>query len=285
MREIDVKLLSESVEKLFLDANYLIGADVKDAIRLACEREESPTAKNVLSQIALNQDIAAKERVAICQDTGMAILFLEIGQDVHFTGGNFNAAVQDGVRSAYQNGFLRKSVVREPIFDRKNTGDNTPAILHIQIVPGDKVHILAVAKGFGSENMSAIKMLVPADGEQGVLDFIVDTARKAGPNPCPPIILGVGVGGTLEQAALIAKRATARPVGSENPDPRYAALEKKALEKINNLGIGAAGIGGVTTALCVNIDYAPTHIAGLPVAVNVCCHAARTALSESGSVR
>lgn len=277
MREIDVRQIQKTVESLFLDANYLIGRDVECAVGKAIEKEESPTAKSVLEQIALNQRIARQERVALCQDTGMAVLFVDIGQDVHFIGGNFEQAVQDGVRAAYQKGYLRKSVVNEPIYERKNTGDNTPAVLHLTLVPGDKVHIMAVAKGFGSENMSAIKMLVPADGEKGVLDFIVDTARRAGPNPCPPMILGVGVGGTFEQAALIAKRATARPVGSQNADPRYAALEKRALDKINALGIGAAGIGGVTTALCVNIDYAPTHIAGLPVAVNICCHAARHA--------
>lgn len=207
----------------------------------------------------------------------MAVLFLEIGQEVHFTGGDFEAAVQEGVRRAYREGYLRKSVVSDPVFARRNTGDNTPAVLHVRLVPGDRVHILALAKGFGSENMSALKMLTPAQGEQGVLDFIVDTARRAGPNPCPPMILGVGVGGTMEQAALMAKRMTARPLGTRHPDPRYARLEEEALAAINRLGVGPAGVGGRFTALGVHLEWAPTHIAGLPVAVNVCCHAARHA--------
>ena len=218
--------------------------------------------------------------MAICQDTGMAVLFIDVGQDVHFTGGDFEQAVQEGVRQAYSEGYLRKSIVDDPLFDRKNTGDNTPAILHLRIVPGDKVRFLVTAKGFGSENMSAVKMCVAADGEEGVRNFIVDTAWKAGPNPCPPMIIGVGVGGTFEQAALIAKRMTARPVGSHNPDPRYAKLEADALAAINRLGIGPAGIGGRTTCLAVNIDFFPTHIAGMPVAVNICCHAARHAEGE-----
>ena len=231
----------------------------------------------MLSQLAENYRIAHDERVAICQDTGMAVLFLDVGQEVRFTGGSFEEAIQEGVRQAYREGYLRKSVVREPVFDRANTGDNTPAILHVKIVPGDQVHILALAKGFGSENMSAIKMLPPSAGEQGVLDFIVETVKNAGPNPCPPVIVGVGVGGDFEQAALIAKRMTAQSVGSQNPDSRYAALEQKALTAVNRLGIGPAGIGGRTTALAVNIGFAPTHIAGLPVAVNICCHASRHA--------
>jgi fumarate hydratase subunit alpha len=275
MRELPVSALRDAVKNLFMTANYEIGRDVENAVTAAEEKELSPTAKAVLAQISENYRIARSERVAICQDTGMAVLFLEIGQEVHFTGGGFEDAINEGVRAAYSDGYLRKSVVKEPVFERKNTGDNTPAVLHIRIVPGDKVHILATAKGFGSENMSGIKMLTPADGEEGVLSFIVDCVRRAGPNPCPPVIVGVGVGGTFEQAAEIAKRATARPVGSKNADERYAALEQKALEKINALGIGAAGIGGKTTALAVNVEFAPTHIAGLPVAVNICCHAAR----------
>ena len=277
MREIDVSSLTEAVKELFLDASYRIGPDIEAAVTRAQKREASPTAGAVLSQILENYAIARSERVAICQDTGMAVLFIQVGQDVHFTGGNFEEAVNQGVREAYQAGYLRKSVVAEPVFDRRNTGDNTPAILHISIVPGERVHLLALAKGFGSENMSGIKMLTPADGQSGVLDFIVDCVRNAGPNPCPPVVVGVGVGGTFERAAEMAKLATARPAGSRNPDARYAALEDRALERINRLGIGAAGIGGSTTALCVNIEYAPTHIAGLPVAVNMCCHAARHA--------
>lgn len=277
MREIHVSALTECVKELFLQANYEIGPDVERAVCRACREEKSPVGKDVLCQIAENYKIAREEKVAICQDTGMAVLFLEIGQDVHFTGGDFEAAVNEGVRQAYARGCLRKSVVADPLYDRINTRDNTPAVIHTRIVPGDKVHILVTAKGFGSENMSAVKMLVAADGEQGVLDFIVDTVRKAGPNPCPPVIVGVGIGGTMEQAALMAKKMTARSLDSHNADPRYRSLEEKALAAINRLGIGPAGIGGTTTALKVNIDFAPTHIAGMPAAINMCCHAARHA--------
>ena len=277
MRELPVFQLTQAVRGLFLTANYDIGPDVENAVCRAAESEPSPIGKTVLTQLAENYRIARSERVAICQDTGMAVLFIEAGQDVRFTGGDFEEALQEGVRQAYREGYLRKSVVREPIFDRVNTGDNTPAVIHLRLVPGDRVRILALAKGFGSENMSAIRMLPPAAGEKGVLGFIVETARNAGPNPCPPIIIGVGVGGDFEQAALIAKRMTARPVGSRHPDPRYAGLEEKALEAVNRLGIGPAGIGGRATALAVHMDFAPTHIAGLPVAVNICCHAARHA--------
>ncbi len=277
MREIPVSRLTEAVKSLFLEANYVIGADIESAVQAAKEGEASPTTVSVLEQILENYAIAKEERIAICQDTGMAVLFIEIGQDVHFVGGDFTKAIDEGVRQAYREGYLRKSVVSDPLYDRKNTGDNTPAVLHISIVSGDKVHILATAKGFGSENMSAIKMLVPADGEEGVLNFITDTVRRAGPNPCPPVVVGVGIGGTFEQAAEMAKKATARPLNTANADSRYAALEDKALKRINALGIGAAGIGGKTTALKVNIDFAPTHIAGMPVAVNICCHAARHA--------
>ncbi len=277
MRDFPVSDLTAAVKQLFFTANYEIGADVEAAVSQALSQEPSPAGQAMLRQLLENYQIARTERVAICQDTGMAVLFLEIGQEVHFVGGNFEEAVQEGVRQAYREGYLRKSVVADPVFDRKNTGDNTPAVLHLRLVPGDQIHILATAKGFGSENMSAVKMLVPADGEKGVVDFIVDTVRKAGPNPCPPMIVGVGVGGTLEQAALMAKRMTARPIGSANRDPRYAQMEGKALQAMNALGIGPAGIGGRTTALAVHIDFAPTHIAGMPVAVNICCHAARHA--------
>lgn len=275
MRQIPVEQITETVKNLFISANYEIGADVENAVRRAAETEQSPIGRQVLCQLCENYRIAREDRIAICQDTGMAVLFIDIGQDAHFTGGDFEAAVNEGVRQAYKEGYLRKSIVSDPIFDRKNTGDNTPAVLHLRIVPGDKVRFLITAKGFGSENMSAVKMCVPADGEKGVVDFIVDTARRAGPNPCPPMVIGVGVGGTMEQAALLAKRMTARAVGSHHPDPRYAAMEAEALARINRLGIGPAGIGGQTTALCVNMDYLPTHIAGMPVAVNICCHAAR----------
>lgn len=277
MREFPISELTAAIKQLFFTANYQIGADVEAAVRAAMASEPSPTGRAVLSQLLENYQIAREEHIAICQDTGMAVLFMEVGQEVHFTGGDFEAAVNEGVRQAYREGYLRKSVVSDPVFDRKNTADNTPAVIHLRIVPGDRVHILATAKGFGSENMSAVKMLVPADGEKGVVDFIVDTARRAGPNPCPPMVIGVGVGGTLEQATLLAKRMTAREVGSHNADSRYARMEEAALSAINALGVGPAGIGGRTTALAVNIDYAPTHIAGMPVAVNICCHAARHA--------
>ena len=280
MREVSVQQIADTVRQLLLSANYRIGEDVERAVRAAGASEPSPIGRSVLCQLCDNYRIARDEEVAICQDTGMAILFIDVGQDVHLTGGDFEAAVQDGVRRAYRDGYLRKSIVSDPLFDRKNTGDNTPAVIHLRIVPGERVRILAVAKGFGSENMSAVKMCAPAEGEQGVRDFIIDTARKAGPNPCPPMIIGVGVGGSFETAALLAKRMTARPVGSRNPDPRYAKMEEEVLAAVNALGIGPAGIGGRTTALAVNIDYAPTHIAGLPVAVNICCHAARHAEGE-----
>ena len=277
MREIPVAQVTKTVRDLLMHANYAIGPDIEEAVCRAGESEPSPLGQSVLRQLSENYRIAREECVAICQDTGMAILFIDLGQDVHFTGGDFEQAVNEGVRQAYREGYLRKSIVSDPLFGRANTGDNTPAVIHLRLVPGNRVHILAVAKGFGSENMSAVKMCTPAEGKQGVLDFIVDTARKAGPNPCPPMILGVGIGGSFETAARMAKRMTARPVGSRNADPRYAQLEQEALDAINRLGIGPAGIGGKTTALAVNIDYAPTHIASLPVAVNICCHAARHA--------
>ncbi|MBQ4074413.1 MAG: fumarate hydratase [Clostridia bacterium] len=277
MRQIPVSQLTEKIKQLIFTASYEIGPDVEKAVQDAMKTEASEIGRSVLCQLCENYQIAREERIAICQDTGMAVIFIDVGQDVHFTEGNFEDAVHEGVRQAYAEGYLRKSVVKEPIFDRKNTTDNTPAVIHTRLVPGDQVHILITCKGFGSENMSALKMLVPADGVEGVKKFIVETAKKAGPNPCPPMIIGVGVGGTMEQAALIAKRMTARAVGSRNAHPQYARLEEEVLSAINCLGIGPAGIGGTTTALAVNIDFAPTHIAGLPVAVNICCHAARHA--------
>ena len=280
MRALSVHEITQTVRTLLMTANYEISPDIEAAVQAAKDAEPFAPGQSVLRQLCANYQIARDEKIAICQDTGMAILFIDVGQEVHFVDGDFEQAVQEGVRQAYRDGYLRKSIVNDPIFDRKNTGDNTPAVLHLRIVPGDKVNILAVAKGFGSENMSAVKMCTPAEGEAGVRDFIIETARKAGPNPCPPMIIGVGVGGSFESAALMAKRMTARPVGVCNPDPRYAKMERDALEAINRTGIGPAGIGGRCTALCVNIDYAPTHIASLPVAVNICCHAARHAEAE-----
>ena len=280
MRELDVSLVKEKVKELFLEASYVIGEDVYCALCESKKTEKSPVGQSVLDQLIKNYDIAKEERMAVCQDTGYAVIFLEVGQDLHLVGGDINEAINQGVREAYEEGYLRKSVVKEPIFDRKNTGDNTPAIIYYNVVPGDKLDIKITAKGFGSENMSAIKMLVPADGLEGVKNFIIETVKKAGPNPCPPIIVGVGVGGTMEKAAMMSKKALIREVGVHNEDERYAQLERDLLKEINKLGIGPAGIGGNTTALAVNIDYHPTHIAGLPVAVNICCHAARHGHAE-----
>jgi len=277
VREIKAELIKDTVRELFLEANYFIGRDVYEKLKELREVEESPVGKGVLEQIIRNNEIAAEEKIAICQDTGMAVLFLELGQEVQIVGGDLNEAINAGVKEAYTEGYLRKSIVADPLFDRINTGDNTPAVIYTQIVPGDRVRIMVTAKGFGSENMSRIKMLKPADGVEGVKDFVVQTAVEAGPNPCPPIVVGVGIGGTMEKAALLSKWALLRPVGEQNKDPRYARLEAELLEEINKSGIGPAGLGGRTTALAVNIEYFPTHIAGLPVAVNICCHAARHA--------
>lgn len=277
MRQIEAQAITREVERLLYAASYCIGDDVEAAILQSAAQEPSPAGRAALLQIADNYRIARNERVAICQDTGMAVIFAEVGQSVQITGGDFEAAVNEGIRAAYRDGYLRKSVVAEPLFDRVNTGDNTPAMLHTRIVPGDRIRLLITPKGFGSENMSRVKMMVPADGVEGVKRFVVETVEAAGPNPCPPVIVGVGIGGTMEQAALMAKRQTARAVGSKHPDPRYAALETELLAQINQTGIGPAGTGGRTTALAVHIDFYPTHIAGLPVAVNLCCHAARHA--------
>ena len=271
---IRAQQITDAVEKLLIDCNYYIGDDIRDAFCAAQKTEASPVGRAVLGQLLENSEIAAQEQVPLCQDTGMAILFVEYGQNVAVDG-DFEEAVQQGVRGAYCNGYLRKSVVGDPVFERKNTNDNTPAIIYTTIVPGRNISILAGAKGFGSENMSAIKMLSPAQGLAGVKGFILDTVRRAGPNPCPPIVVGVGVGGTFEKAALLAKKATLRSIDVPCPDARYAALEQELLTDINRMGFGPAGLGGTTTALGVNIEVFPTHIAGLPVAVNICCHAAR----------
>lgn len=277
MRTVPVSHIQEAVKKLFLDANRFIGDDVTAKLTQCRQCEQSAVGQGVLDQLLENNRIARDELMPLCQDTGMAVVFLDIGQNVHLEGEDLTAAVNEGVRQAYKDGYFRKSVVSEPLFSRQNTKDNTPCILHTRIVPGDRVHILVTAKGFGSENMSALKMLVPADGVEGVKKFVLETVKNAGPNPCPPIVVGIGIGGTFEQAAIMAKRMTAKPLNEDNADPRYADLEHELLEKINRLGIGPAGIGGNTTALKVSIEYGPTHIAGLPVAVNICCHAARHA--------
>lgn len=277
IRKISANAVTAAVKKLFMDCNYFIGKDIMNALENAEKSETSPVGKSVLSQIIENDKIAAKEEIPLCQDTGMAVLFVEYGDKVAIENGSFDEAVNEGVRQAYGDGYLRKSVVSDPVFDRINTKDNTPAIIHTKIVSGNKIKITAGGKGFGSENMSAIKMLTPSYGVEGVKQFILDTVRTAGPNPCPPIVVGVGVGGTFERAAQLAKKATFRPIDTHNEDERYAALEDELLEKINKMGFGPAGLGGNTTALGVNIETSPTHIAGMPVAVNICCHAARHA--------
>lgn len=275
MRIIDAKTVQEAVKKLFLDCNYYIGEDVMNALVKAKEDEVSPVGKSVLEQIIANDIIAAEERIPLCQDTGMAVLFVEYGDKVVVENGSFADAVENGVREAYNEGYLRKSVVADPVFDRKNTGDNTPCAIHTKIVPGESISITAGGKGFGSENMSKIKMFSPSAGIDGVKEFILETVKTAGPNPCPPIVVGVGIGGTFEMCAQLAKKATFRNIDVRNSDPRYADVEAELLENINKMGFGPAGLGGRTTALAVNIETMPTHIAGMPVAVNICCHAAR----------
>ena len=279
-RQIEAAKITAAVQKLFMDCNYFIGKDIMCSLEKALGIEDSPVAKSVLSQIIENDKIAAAEEIPLCQDTGMAVLFVEYGDKVTVSNGSFEDAVQQGVREAYDEGYLRKSVVSDPVFDRVNTRDNTPAIIHTKIVSGDKIRITAGGKGFGSENMSAIKMLTPAYGVEGVKQFVLDTVRAAGPNPCPPIVVGVGIGGTFERAAQLAKKATFRAIDTRNSDPRYAEMEDELLAKINEMGFGPAGLGGKTTALGVNIETSPTHIAGMPVAVNICCHAARHASAE-----
>lgn len=275
MREIPAELITQTVMRLFIAANTKIGQDVSAAMEEALQKEESPVGRAVLEQILCNYKIAAEEEIPICQDTGMSVLFIDLGREVHITGAALEDAVNEGVRRAYREGYLRKSVVSDPLFDRKNTGDNTPAILHLRLVEGDKIRITAVPKGFGSENMSAVKMLKPSDGVDGVEKFVTETVANAGPNACPPVVVGVGIGGTVEQAAILSKRAVARGVGTRNESGPYAELEQRLLEQANRLGLGPGGTGGTVTALAVNVEYGPTHIAGLPVAVNICCHAAR----------
>lgn len=277
IRRIKAGEVTNAVKKLFMDCNYFIGRDIMNALEKACENEQSDVGKSVLSQIIENDRIAAKEEIPLCQDTGMSVLFVEYGDKVVIEDGSFEDAVNEGVRQAYEEGCLRKSVVADPVFDRVNTRDNTPAIIHTMIVSGNTIKITAGGKGFGSENMSAIKMLTPSYGVEGVKQFILDTVFKAGPNPCPPIVVGVGIGGTFERAAQLAKMATFRPIDTKNEDERYAALEDELLTEINKMGFGPAGLGGNTTAIGVNIETSPTHIAGMPVAVNICCHAARHA--------
>ncbi len=279
IRTIKADEITQTVKKLFMDCNYFIGNDILTALENAMANEQSPVGKSVLAQIIENDKIAAKEEIPLCQDTGMAVLFVEYGDKV-VVDGNFEDAVNEGVRRAYIDGYLRKSVVSDPVFDRTNTKDNTPAIIHTKIVNGNTIKITAGGKGFGSENMSAIKMLTPSYGIEGVKQFILDTVRSAGPNPCPPTVVGVGIGGTFERAAQLAKKATFRAIDTHNEDERYASLEDELLAEINKMGFGPAGLGGNTSAIGVNIETSPTHIAGMPVAVNICCHAARHASAE-----
>jgi fumarate hydratase subunit alpha len=275
MRIIPATALKETVKRLFVEANRNLPADVRSRIRAFREKETWPPAREALDLIIENFELAGKNRIPICQDTGMACVFLEIGGDVHIEG-DLNAAINQGVREACREGFLRASVVADPL-DRKNTGDNTPAVIYLDFVEGDSVSVTVAPKGFGSENMSRIKMLSPSQGRDGLIDFVVSAVEEAGPNPCPPIVVGVGVGGTFDRAALLAKKALLRPLDRSNEDPVYAALEAILLEKINALGIGPQGFGGATTALQVAVEAMPTHIASLPCAVNINCHVSRHA--------
>ena len=274
MREIQAQQITDVVERLCIEANEQLPEDIKNAIHRCRACEDWEIAQGVLDQIITNFEIAGEEKVPICQDTGMACVFLEIGQDVHITGGDLTEAVDEGVRRGYDKGYLRKSVVRDPV-RRGNTGDNTPAMLYTEIVPGEQIKVTVGPKGFGSENMSAIRMFKPSAGIEGIKEFILETVENAGPNPCPPMVVGVGIGGTFDKCALLAKKALMRNTEERNPDPYYAALEEEMLEKINQLGIGPQGFGGRTTALALNIETLPTHIAGMPCAVNINCHVTR----------
>lgn len=274
MREISAAQITETVAKLCREANEQLPEDVKCAIKECREKEDWEPAQGILDRIIENFEIAEETKVPICQDTGMACVFLEIGQEVHIVGGDLTEAVNAGVRKGYQEGYLRKSVVADPL-RRGNTKDNTPAMIYTEIVPGKEIRLTVAPKGFGSENMSAIRMFKPSHGLQGIKDFILETVENAGPNPCPPMVVGVGIGGTFDKAALLAKKALMRPLDSSHPDPFYADLEKEMLEKINELGIGPQGFGGRTTAIGLNIETMPTHIAGMPCAININCHVTR----------
>ena len=274
MRTLNVEEISKKIKEMCIEANHFLSKDMDIAMKNAVSTEKSPLGKKILSQLQDNLKIAGKDMIPICQDTGMAVVFLEIGQDVHFEGGNLEDAVNEGIRRGYVDGYLRKSVVKDPIL-RENTKDNTPGIIHYKIVPGDQVKIKVAPKGFGSENMSRVFMLKPADGIEGVKEAVLTAVKDAGPNACPPMVVGVGIGGTFEKCALMAKEALTREVGSHSDIPYVKELEEELLERINKIGIGPGGLGGSTTALAVNVNTYPTHIAGLPVAVNICCHVNR----------
>ena len=277
MRVINVEEISKNIKEMCIEANYYLSDDMKNALYKAAEQEENPLGCQILNQLKENLDIAGVEQIPICQDTGMAVVFAEVGQDVHIEGGSLTDAINKGVHDGYVEGYLRKSVVNDP-FIRENTKDNTPAVLHIRIVEGDRVKIKVAPKGFGSENMSRVFMLKPAEGIEGVKDAVLTAVKDAGPNACPPMVVGVGIGGTFEKCALMAKEALTREAGSHSEIPYVKDLEEELLEKINGLGIGPGGLGGTTTAMAVNINTYPTHIAGLPVAVNICCHVNRHAI-------
>ena len=279
MRTVDVNVLTQNIREMCIEANHFLSPDMKKAFVTARQQEKAPLGRQILQQLQQNMEIAAQDMIPICQDTGMAVVFLEVGQDVHLVGGNVEDAINEGVRQGYVDGYLRKSVVRDPIY-RENTKDNTPAIIHYSIVPGDRVKITVAPKGFGSENMSRIFMLKPADGIEGVKNAILTAVKDAGPNACPPMVVGVGIGGTFEKCALMAKKALTRSVDEHSEIPYVRELEEELLQKINKSGIGPGGLGGSTTALAVNINTYPTHIAGLPVAVNICCHVNRHAVRE-----
>ncbi|MBT9139485.1 MAG: L(+)-tartrate dehydratase subunit alpha [Dehalococcoidia bacterium] len=274
MREVDVAVIEATVAELSMEANYNLGDDVYQAFKMAFSAETSPVGKRVLAQLIENAEIAREEQVPLCQDTGYAVIFVELGQDVRLVGGDLYVAINEGVRKGYVDGYLRKSIVSDPL-RRLNTMDNTPAVIHLELVPGDRVKLTIAPKGGGSENMSAIKMLNPADSTKGVVDFVVEAISKAGSNPCPPVVIGIGIGGTFEKVAYLAKKALLREIGSVNADPFYAELEREILTKVNKLGIGPQGYGGRTTALAAFIETYPAHIASLPAAVNLNCHAAR----------
>jgi len=275
LKSIDVAQIIPVVKKLCIDANYYIADDVREKVNQALASEESPTGREILGIIMQNYELAASRQMPLCQDTGLAVIFVEIGQDVHITGGDFTQAINEGVRQGYAQGFLRKAVVTDPVIQRRNTGDNTPAIIYTEIVPGETLKITVVPKGGGAENMSALRMLNSTEGLKGVKDFVVDCVRKAGGRPCPPVIVGVGLGGNFEQSALLAKKALLRPLNARNPDPFWAQVETELLERINRLGIGPQGLGGSTTAFAISILQKPCHIASLPVAVNIDCHCHR----------
>ena len=280
MRVVQAELISKTVSELCKEACYVVTPDMRAAFEKARENESSPIGKDILGKVLQNADLAQKRVAPICQDTGMAVVFVDLGQDVHIEGGFLEDAINEGVKDGYVGGYLRKSVVNDPVFERKNTTNNTPAVINVRIVRGDKIHIKVAPKGFGSENKSALKMLVPADGLEGVKKVFLDAVKLAGPNACPPMVIGVGIGGTMDKAALMAKYAAARDADSKNPDPRYAKLEEELLELACKTDVGPQGLGGDTTAVKVNIEWYPTHIAGLPVAININCHAARHAEAE-----